>query len=158
MPQLFEKKPVKIFLEGKLGKLFGREWSLYVNSPSEALRAIDINTKGKLKKYLSTEGAKRYYKIALQKKDNLIEPLKEIKNPSGESDIYIIPTIKGSNSGVGKIVLGAVLVVVGVVVGARFNSQLGASIVMAGLSLMAGGVTQLMTPIPRATQSSSNQT
>lgn len=152
-----EKKPVKVFLEGKLGKLFGRKWELFVNSPSEAIRAIDINTKGKLKEYLLNAGAKKYYKIALQKKDNFINPREEVKNPSGQSDIYFIPTIKGSSSGTGKIIAGAVLFVIGAIltVGSYGSlSSLGVPLMSAGIGLMLGGAVQLMTPVPKMAQPS----
>ena len=61
----------KIKLYGKLGTLFGKEWNLDVNSVSEAIRAIDINTKGELSKYLLKN--KSYYKIAVKNKKNLVE-------------------------------------------------------------------------------------
>lgn len=150
-------KPVNIFLEGKLGKLFGRKWSLCVASPAEALQAININTKGKLKEYLLNDGAKKFYKVALQKKDNLINPKEEIKNPSGQSDIYFIPTIKGSSSGGGKIIAGVILVIVGAVlaVGSYGSlSALGVPMITAGIGLILGGVVQLMTPVPKIAQPS----
>jgi predicted phage tail protein len=42
----------KVKLCGRLGKLFGKEWDLDVSTPREALRAIDVNTKGKFLDYL----------------------------------------------------------------------------------------------------------
>jgi predicted phage tail protein len=144
-------KPVNIFLEGKLGKLFGRKWSLCVASPAEALQAININTKGKLKEYLLNDGAKKFYKVALQKKDNLINPKEEIKNPSGQSDIYFIPTIKGASSGTGKIIAGVVLIIVGVL---TLKFGIGGYLITAGIGMILGGVVQLMTPVPKMAQPS----
>ena len=42
---------VKVFLHGKLGEEIGSEWELDITSVSEALRAIEANTK-KLKKWI----------------------------------------------------------------------------------------------------------
>lgn len=149
-----------IFLEGQLGKLFGREWKLDVSSPGEAMRAINANTKGKLFDYLGSKN--KYYKIALQKKKNLIDK-NELKNRSGKSNIYIMPTIKGSGSGVGKILAGIALLAI---VYFSFGS---ATAVLPGLlglsasqtaaigyglagSLILGGITQLLTPVPKFDQ------
>jgi predicted phage tail protein len=143
-------KLVNVYLEGKLGQLFGREWRLAVKSPGEAFRAININLKGKLKEYLVNQGAKKYYKIAIQKKDNLISPKEEINNPSGEGDIYFIPTIRGKSTGLGKIIAGAVLVIIGAVLFVTgWGSVFSAPLISAGVGLMIGGVVQLMTPIPK---------
>ena len=45
---------MKIYLHGKIGKKFGKEWDLNVTSPNEALRAIDANT-GNFFKYLASK-------------------------------------------------------------------------------------------------------
>lgn len=145
-----EKKPVNIYLMGKLGKLFGKKWSLHVNSPAEAIRAIDINLKGKLTRYLLTEGAKKYYKVAVQKKNQLIDPRKELKNPTGNSDIYIIPTIKGSDE-TAQIVVGVILVIVDVAfLHTGYLTQI-------GIALVLGGVAQLLTPTPKFSQKSNEE-
>lgn len=153
-----ERKLTNIYLGGALGKRFGEKWSLAVNSPAEAIKAIDINLKGSLKKYLYTEGKNRYYKVALQRRNCLIGR-DELRNRSGTSDIYILPTVKGANSGLGKIIVGVVLIaaaivtqqyellgplissgaptLAGYVVGAAFSI---------GLSLTLGGISQLLAP------------
>jgi predicted phage tail protein len=133
-----------------LGKRFGTKWDLYLSNPSpaEALRAINVNTGGALFRYLGSTGAKRYYKVALARKDNLLDK-EELRNPSGRSDIYILPTVKGAKDGVGKVIAGAVLIVVGAVLsyyapGNPFSSYL----YKAGFALILGGVSQLLTPTP----------
>lgn len=92
---------VNIYLTGKLGRLFGEKWTLDVKSPAEAMQAIDINLRGKLRQYLAGEGASKYYKVAVQKKNNVLFR-EEIKNPSGKGDIYIMPTIKGRGDNAGQ--------------------------------------------------------
>jgi len=58
-----------IHLGGKLGKLFGKKWELLVSSPAEAVHAIDVNTGGAFKRYLAKDGQKKFYKVAVGKKD-----------------------------------------------------------------------------------------
>jgi len=153
-----------VYLEGKLGKLFGRKWELDVDTVREALRAIDVNTKGEFMKYMSTEGAKRYYKIGLQSKKNIIDVRNESSGPIGSSDIYIMPTIKGSGDSPWlQIVVGIVLIIVtwGAatpgVFGANALISAGTATIGYGLaaSLILGGVMQLLTPVPKFDTSSS---
>ena len=151
---------VNIFLTGKLGILFGKKWTLDVKSPAEGLRAIDVNLKGKLREYLNGEGAKKYYKVAIQKKDNLLGK-EEIGNPSGQGDIYIMPTIRGANSGGGKILFGIALIAAAFITGgasigisgALLTSQVGAYTLGIAASLILGGVMQLLTPVPKISES-----
>jgi predicted phage tail protein len=155
---------INIYLTGKLGRLFGKKWTLNVKSPAEAIRAIDINVKGQLRKYLSTEGAKKYYKVALQKKDNIIYK-EEISNPSGQSDIYIIPTIKGSGkvgTAIGMIVIGVALVYLAILSGGTalyacgFLGEWTTTVAMMGASLILGGISQLLAPTPDISESSAS--
>ena len=107
------EKAVKIHLLGKLGQVIGREWEIFAENPAEAIRAIDINTKGKLREYLGGDGGKKFYRVSLQKnsaKSSL--EAQELYNKSGASDIYIVPIVNGANSGLGKILAGVVLLVV----------------------------------------------
>lgn len=159
---------VNIYLTGKLGSLFGKKWTLEVKSPSEAIRAINANVHGKLLQYLGGEGANKYYKIAVQKKTNLLNK-EEIPNPSGQSDIYLMPTIKGSGGGA-KILAGAALLALaivsgGITLGASANAWAGLFIgdfgvgvgiaATMGASLILGGISELLTPIPKMDNSSS---
>lgn len=149
-----EGKTVRIVLGGALGKRFGSEWHLCVSSPGEAIRAIDANTRGELKRYLSGVGGKRLYKVAIARKDNLIEPKDEIHNPSGQQDIYILPAAKGAKSGFGKVLAGIALVALAVASGGTslaatgFLGGFAGTTAMVGASLILGGVTQLLTPTP----------
>lgn len=153
-----------IHLGGKLGTLHGKTWHLRVSSPAEAIRAININTGGKLRQYLATEGAKKFYKIAVGKKTNVLEK-NELRNRSGEADIYVLPTVHGANSGAGKIIAGIVLIVAAVItqqyelLGPVGQGTFGGAVVSAGYglgaSLVLGGVTQLLTPTPNFNNSSS---
>lgn len=160
---------VNIFLTGKLGTLFGRKWRLNVRSPGEALRAINANVKGKLFQYLNGDGAKRYYKVAVQKKDNLLTK-EEIATPSGAGDIYIMPTIRGSGDNpFAQILIGAVLVVAAFYTAGTITAAAGSGIfgsataavagglAAAGISMVIGGITQLLTPTPKFDDNTASQ-
>lgn len=85
-------------------------------------------------------------------RDQLIEPV-------GSDDIRIAPIIMGSkNGGILNIIVGAVLIIAGIVVtGMSFGAAapVGGAMIAAGVSLAAGGVIQLLTPVPRGTKNKS---
>lgn len=144
-----------IHLGGKLGQLFGKRWDLMVASPAEAIRAIDVNLKGELRKYLFKQGKTKFYKVGVGKKDALIEE-KELGNRSGNSTIHISPVAKGRNSGVGKI-FAAVAIAVATfytfgTAGIFANAALATAGYAAAASLAIGGVVQLLTPTPNFNQ------
>ncbi len=153
-----------VYLVGSLGKAVNHPvWHLEVSSVAEAVRAININTKGALERYLGGPAKARMYKIALQKKTNVVDP-QEMTHKSGLSAIYIIPTIKGRNSGAGKIVAGVVILALAYFTGglsagatgwagagatattSTSLSFLGTIAVGFGVSLVLGGISQLLTP------------
>lgn len=147
-----ERKLTNIYLMGELAELFGKEWRLAVTSPAEAIRAIDINTKGKLSKYFFKEGAQKYYKVCLQDEDKSIG-VNELTHKSGHCDIYIVPTVAGQNSGAAKIIIGAVLVIATIVAIIVFPPAAGSLLFYAdgvalgiGTSLIMGGIAQLLAP------------
>lgn len=148
-----------IYLGGKLGTLFGKRWDLLVNNPAEAMRAIDVNTRGRFRTYLAKDGDRKFYKVAIGRKDGLIGA-DELGHRSGRSTIHIMPTIRGANSGIGKIIAGAVLVIIGVIADIETFGTTGNGLIQAGAtafiglgaSLILGGITQLLTPVPKQTQ------
>lgn len=151
-----------IHLGGKLGQLFGKRWDLMVKSPAEAIRAIDVNLKGKLRQYLAKEGAKKFYKVAVGKKDALLDK-NELNNRSGHSPIYIMPAAKGANSGLGKVLAGVAIIAAIALTGgfaaggwamASGGGLGGWGVVAVGMSasLILGGITQMLTPTPNFNQ------
>ena len=159
-----EQKLTKVFLHGRLGKLYGKEWNLAVKSPAEALRAINSNVNGRLREQLQKEGSKKFYKICLGNTENALDK-NEAVNPSGNTDIHIVPVIKGNRSGIGKILAAIALVVITYY---TFGAGSGAASGLFGMSasqtafigyamaasLFLGGVQQLLTPTPSFNQNS----
>lgn len=156
---------VKIKLWGDLGKNCGSDWKLAVNSVSEAIRAIEMNSHNKLYKYLlekDKEGVK--YKVIINGRTITYEnePTPENPEPAFKSElavkfnndslktIDIVPVIEGADSGIFATILGVVLIIVGIVVALIPGFQpLGVAIIIGGLGLLAAGVTALLSKPPK---------
>lgn len=152
--------PIRVVTAGALGVALGRtEWSLFLDRPSvaEAVRAIDVNTGGKLVHFLTHEGREGFYQIGLGREDNCLGR-EELERPSGAQDIYILPAVQGNQSGGAKILAALAIVAITVATGgfgAGLTAQ-GATIAfMTAASLAVGGIVQLLTPVPNFDQSSS---
>uniref|UniRef100_UPI001143ABD2 tail assembly protein n=1 Tax=Enterobacter hormaechei TaxID=158836 RepID=UPI001143ABD2 len=80
----------------------------------------------------------------------------DFKNLAGSSDIRIAPVMEGAKkAGLFQTILGAVMVVAGIVVtGMTFGSAgvIGAGMVSAGIGMMAGGIYQMLSPQPKGLQ------
>lgn len=155
-------KLTTIHLVGSLGRAIGHtKLELDVFSAAEAVRAIDIVTNGKLGTYLSGPARDKLYKVAVQRKENTIGR-EELHNRSGRSTIFIMPTIRGRDSGVGKVLAGVALIALAVIGGPAgwaiagqgagwFGAGIATIGVGFGVSLLVGGITQLLTPSPKTT-------
>lgn len=147
----------KVYLVGSLGKAMGiSEWELDVRSPAEAIRAININLGGALERYLAGPARERLYRVAIQKRDNTIGG-DELNHRSGRSPIFIIPSVRGRNSGLGKVITGIVLIAAAFLMPETlaawpiFGSSLtvGSALVAFGVPLVLGGISQMLTPTPQ---------
>lgn len=99
----------KVKLYGELGDKFGREWNLDINSASEAIRALDVNNKDFRPYMINSEKNGIAYKVVVGK--SYLEEKDELYHPSGRQEIKIIPVVLGAKkSGLGMILLGAVLI------------------------------------------------
>lgn len=146
-----------IRLYGSLGDQFGKVHQYHVASPAEAVRAMCATIDG-FKKVLIEAG--NYYRVSVSKKNDL--SLEETLYPSSDNEsISIIPVVSGSGGGFGKILLGAALVGLAFAfpaASATFNfGALGStSISLAsmasniGISLILGGVSQMLFKPPKA--------
>ncbi|WP_284884208.1 tail assembly protein [Citrobacter portucalensis] len=144
-----------IRLYGALGARFGRVHKLAVQTSAEAVKALCVNFDG-LEEYLrKTQQNGMTFAVFRGKRNIGIEDYKEL---SGTSDIRIAPIMEGSKkAGVFQTILGAVLVVVGAVVGVMTSwtgvgGVIGTGMVTAGIGMMAGGVYQMLSPQPKGLQ------
>ncbi|MDE9447707.1 tail assembly protein [Xenorhabdus bovienii] len=131
-----------IRLSGVLIPQFGREYKLAVSSPIEAIRALSVMIDG-FEKFLLTARERGLTFAVFIGKRNISRDELEL---SGEGDIRIVPVIIGSKkAGIFQTILGAVMVVAGVF---AWATPWGVPLVMSGVSMMLGGVVQMLSPMP----------
>lgn len=122
-----------IRLYGELGKRFGREFQLDVQSPAEAIRALRVIVPG-FQAYL-VEHAKSAFKVFVGGSNRS----DEVGAPCSDKEVIrIAPTVQGAGF-VGRVILGAVLAIVGVVFQQPWLVGMGASMAL-------GGVVQMLSP------------
>jgi predicted phage tail protein len=128
---------IKIKLGLGLGRRFGRVHEFAVGDAKEAIRALSSQVPG-FKEYMGSHvGQNSHFAIFVDGK-NINEHRLDADKPMKE--IRIMPIPQGRKSGgLFQTVLGAALIVVGVVFQQYY-------LVGAGISLAAGGVAQLLSP------------
>lgn len=144
-----------IRLYGALGARFGRVHKLAVQTSAEAVKALCVNFDG-LEEYLMNAKKNGMTFAVFRGKRNI--DLQDFKELGGDSDIRIAPIMEGAKkAGMFQTILGAVLVVVGAVVGVMTSwtgvgGVIGSGMVTAGIGMMAGGVYQMLSPQPKGLQ------
>lgn len=150
-----------VVLYGELAKKYGRKHALAVNTPAEAVRALDANFPTFVSDLIRL-GEKGYgYRVIYgSKKEKVgIETPDELLNPV-DGDIRIIPEIVGAKrGGIGQILMAVVLVAASVMmpaIGASIGmsaqtvTTVSTSLMGAGISMAIGGVIQLLSPQPKS--------
>lgn len=136
-----------IRLSGTLGKKFGRIHRLAVESTAEAVRALCTILPGFQTELMTSSERGVHYACFLGKmnigKDDL-------QLAGGSDEIRISPRVMGAKSGgVLQFIMGAVLVVAGYFVSTMsygIASPLGMAMMSMGVSMMVGGVVQMLSP------------
>lgn len=146
----------KIKLLGYLGKKFGKEHKMDVQSPAEALRALCSQVRG-FKEYLLGSGREKKFKVIVGNAA-LQDIEKESRLVSEGSDIILAPVVKGGGGGVGQVVLGAALIGLAIWNPAflSMTSSTALAVGAAGAGIMLGGILG-MTMRPPATPSPSER-
>lgn len=141
-----------IRIYGRLAKfLKRRKFEAEVNSAAEAVRFLLANFP-QLEKHM----ADQHYKVTVGDYALVAD---ELSDPVGQQEIKIVPVLAGAGA-VGKIIAGVALVAAAIFLGpaGAFIGGLGAGILGGtaatiafgiGASLILGGVSQLLTPVPR---------
>lgn len=144
-----------VLLYGELGRRFGKRHQFSVKNAAEALRALKANFKG-FESYMS--GAHQHntgFRVFVG--NSQIEKYRDIHLPSGEKEtIRIVPTVMGSGAWA-RILIGAVLIAAAIVIEvfAPEASDGAVALGAAGLGLIIGGVSQLLTTPPKDQNSGS---
>jgi predicted phage tail protein len=146
----------KIKLYGKLAKFIGhRVLEADVASAAEAVRFLLANWP-ELERHMNDQ----HYRVTVGTYDLTID---ELHDPAGAAPISFVPVVAGAGA-VGRIILGAALIVGAFFTGGATIGLLGLAAPIAvstvllgvGASLVLGGVAQLLTPVPKIPQGVSN--
>ena len=157
----------KVKLYGKLAEFVGhKEFEVQVDNVAKAVSFLIHNFPG-LEEHMSPQ----YYQV---KVGNYDIDKDEIDYPVGREDIHFIPVIAGAGGGTRKFLLGAVLIGVGVFSGGvgfglgpaglagGFSTASGAFSFAAlagniGIGLALSGVSEMLFPMPKGQDFSSEQ-
>ena len=149
----------KIKLYGKLAKFVGhRILEADVATAAEAVRFLLANWP-ELEAHMSNQ----HYRVSIGTYDIDLE---EVHHPAGAAPISFVPVVAGAGGGVGKILAGIALIAFAIVFapaaagflgaglaagGSAFTLGATASVIIGsiGVSLVLGGVAQLLTPTPK---------
>ena len=128
-------KTIKLY--GVLGKKFGKEFKLAVESTREAVKALSVQVPG-FEQFMLTAHEHGLTFAVFQDDENISED--QLDFETGAKVIKIIPKVIGAGgNGILQTILGAVMVVVGVI-----TQQYWA--VGMGVGMMIGGVAQMLAP------------
>lgn len=137
----------QIELGGVLGKTFGKTHHRLISTTHEACRALAATING-FEQFMNTSKQRGLTYAVFRGKKNIGED--DLGFPVTGDVIRIVPVIIGSKkAGLLQTILGAVLVVVGVVVtGLSYGwaAPIGGALISSGVALMAGGVIQMLSP------------
>ena len=135
MAQTMVRPLVNVRLYGVLGHRFGRLHRLAVCSPSEAVHALSVMVPG-FRKYLRLAEERGMEFAVFRGKQNLAEA--DLQMRSGEAnDIRIAPIIVGSKAGgLFSTIVGAALIVIGVITQQYWLVAIGAGMALAGAAML----------------------
>ena len=142
---------ITLKLYGELAEKYGKEFKMHVNTLSRALSLMQANFPDFSKHLQDSDQRLAGYEVWANE-ENLEGKEEEFAIQRGETIFQIIPVIKGASS-TGRIIAGVVLVVVGAIVGVVYSwtgvgAQVGVSMIVAGVGLIAGGIAEKLTKKP----------
>ena len=128
-------KTIKLY--GILAKKFGKEFHLAVESTREAVKALSVQVPG-FEQFMLTAHDQGLAFAVFQDDENISED--QIDFETGAKVIKIVPKVIGAGgNGILQTILGAVMIVVGVI-----TQQYWA--VGMGVGMMIGGIAQMLAP------------
>ena len=139
-------KTIKLY--GILAKKFGKEFRLDVENTREAMRALSVQVPG-FEHFMLHAHEQGLEFAVFQDKQNISES--EIDMATKAKVIKIVPRVMGAggDGGIIQTILGAVLIVVGVLITIGTlggGAPLGAALIGAGIGMMIGGIAQMLMP------------
>ena len=100
-----------IYLNGKMGELFGEVWKLNAATVAECMHGIDCQREGKLKKYL-LDCTEKGIQFTVQRGKEFLD-YDNLQMNLAEDDLIITPVPAGSANKLGKLIAGFILLVTG---------------------------------------------
>lgn len=145
-------KTIKLY--GILAKRFGKEFRLDVENTREAMRALSVQVPG-FEHFMLHAHEQGLEFAVFQDKQNISES--EIDMSTNAKVIKVVPKVIGSggDGGILQTILGAVLIVAGIVVNAATlggGTPIGVALIGAGIGMMVGGVAMMLMPKTETTQ------
>jgi predicted phage tail protein len=136
---------ITVRLYGKLGKKFGREWTLDAKSPAEALHAINVLKGGLFDFIWDMEQHVQGYHVMVNEK-TIGEA--QLAMYAIDTEVKIVPLLRGADTkGILQIVAGVALIAIGIVV-SYYNAPIGWAIINLGAAVAFGGVARLLMNSP----------
>lgn len=151
----------KVYLEGEIGEKFGKEFEIDANSFGKVIQCLEVNFSD-FRNYL-IDCAEKGINFTCQVADKPIEDERELLLQYEEGDMIITALPAGSKSGIGKILMAAALIVIGVMTYgagtaalaaggtgfmATYGTMIGMTLITMGVSLGLAGIQQIMAPDP----------
>ena len=136
----------RILLSGSLAQEFGREHmrSLDTGSVQEAFSALKHTVQG-FEEFIRKCAARGLRFAIFRNRENVGEREFTLR---GTTEIRIVPVISGSkNGGLLQTIVGAAMIVAGVFLMA---TPFGVPLVSMGIAMVAGGVMQMLSPVPKS--------
>jgi predicted phage tail protein len=137
----------EIRIYGALAKFLKRRvFRAEVASAAEAVRFLIANFP-EVEKHIASQ----HYRVSLGQRDLDLE---EIHDPAGQQVIKIVPVLAGAGA-VGRVIAGVALIALASIVtfgtlgGVVAAGVLNSMVFGVGVSLVLGGVAQLLTPVPK---------
>ncbi|MBJ9265226.1 tail assembly protein [Citrobacter braakii] len=144
-----QENMVRIELGGLLGKTFGKTHERVVRTTGEAVRALCCTLPG-FEAFLNNSRSRGLTYAVFKGKENIGK--EDLDLPVSTTTVRIVPVIIGSKkAGLLQTILGAVLVVAGVIVTGLswgYAAPVGGAMISSGIGLIAGGVIQMLSPQP----------
>lgn len=140
----------KIILNGKLAKLYGKEFEFAnIKKPIQAIEALETRFPGIRNYIIKSAKEGMHYELLCNEKSENCYSMHNKK--SVIEKVEIAPSIIGSGPGTLAVLVGIAFIAGGIVAGA---TALGAFFVVLGVGLLIAGIMYLLTPIPENEPSS----
>lgn len=138
-----------IILYGELARRFGKTHRFAVKNAAEAIRALRVNCRGFEQFFSIAHRNGMGFKVFV---GGHSLDYAEVPAPIGKAEVIrFVPAIMGSGNGWVRVLVGAVLIAGGAaLMVSGVGGPLGLALVSAGIGLVIGGVTQLLTKPPSA--------